>query len=171
MATKSAKRKVEAALEPELATTLPEFVLTDFRVLKIMCERFRAPEESRRGSYTIATNAEKVDIPEIGEDRIGTITYSLAITGNTRKEVEDEKDIDPQKSFTIEILAEGKFDVHGAFNPQDSAQMAELLRPTLALVHALCVHHSRVEADSLGFRSVRPSYAVRNMPAPTLELL
>lgn len=142
-----------------------ELILSEFRIVKCVSERFRAPEDARIGTYKLAAEANQADFPEdLTVLRSGKATYSMTLAGSTKDE-----DHTVIKSFSIHIESEGKFDIHGDFDPNDEAKYPLLLAPVLSIMHALCIHHARVEADSMGYRSVRPSYQVRNRPMPILE--
>lgn len=143
-----------------------ELILTDFRISKMVAERFATPEESRSGTYRIEAKAEQASFPDLEVSRDGTVSYTLNLIGKKQKS-EDESD--SSLSFSISINAEGKFEIYGDLDTEDGEQCASVLEPIILLMHGLCVHHARAEADSLGYRSIHPSYQPRNRQRPVLE--
>lgn len=146
-----------------------ELILKDFRVSKLVSERFLAPEKARVGTFSVKSDAKKAIFPDNLElSRAGMVTYSLGLTGYTRIKT-DEGSETKEKSFSIEIEAEGRFETLGDLDLDDASLCASALRPIILLVHGLCVHHARTEADNMGYRSVRPDYQVEDMPDPILQ--
>ena len=146
-----------------------ELILKDFRISKILSERLLAPEQAKIGTFTINSDAKKAVFPENLEvSRAGMVSYNLSVTGFTKVKGEAGEE-SKEKSFSIEIEAEGRFETVGTFDLDDELTCAAALRPVILLIHALCVHHARAEADSMGYRTVRPDYQIKNMPNPILE--
>jgi hypothetical protein len=153
------------------ASERSEFILADFRVSKVVAERFRAPEAARSGTYSINSSADTVKFHVLESKRTGSVTYSLTVVGRTNSKADDQDGNAPTKSFSIAIEAEGRFEIFGPLDTTDEVQCAVLLEPVLILMHGLCVHNARAEADSMGYRTIRPSYQARNMSKPLLEAI
>lgn len=99
---------------------------------------------------------------------MGMLTFSLEVTGNAEGENGDSP---TTKSFSVIINAEGLFEVHGPLDLKDEAKCASLIGPIIEIMYALSVQHARTEADSMGYRSVRPAYQARNRSKPLLEYI
>jgi hypothetical protein len=171
-----ARPKSKPGINETLAATTAksersELVLTDFRVSKVISERFLAPETARVGTYSLDSAADQVIFPDIEVKRVGSLTYRLAIVGRTRTKDSEPGSEPAVKSFSISIEAEGIFEVFGKPDLSDEVACAVLLEPVLVLVHGLCVHQARAEADSMGYRTIRPSYQAQNAGKPQLSAL
>lgn len=144
-----------------------EFILSDFRVSKTVSERFCAPEEAKIGTFSVHSETHEIVFPsKTGPLQLGKLTFSLELIGKRKEEDEESPD---GKSFSVKISAEGLFEVHGPLDLKDETKCGVLIVPIIDLMYALCVQHGRAEADSMGYRSVRPSYQVRNRTKPILE--
>jgi hypothetical protein len=144
-----------------------EFILADFRVSKVIAERFRAPEDARKGTYRLTASTGDLVFSEPNTvPQMGVITFTLNVDGST---MSDDDPPSKVKSFSVHIESEGRFEIVGDVDTEDRTQCEGLVEPIISLMHALCVNTARTEADSMGYRSVRPSYQPKNRPKPKIH--
>jgi hypothetical protein len=145
-----------------------ELILADFRISKVIAQRFRAPEDARTGTYKLSAKTGNVVFSEADENTkpMGVLFLTLSVDGSTTSSEDSAAKV---KSFSIIIESEGRFEMHGDIDVNNESQCASLLEPIIDLMHCLCVHTARAEADSMGYRSVRPAYQTKNRPKPKLS--
>jgi hypothetical protein len=157
----AARKSAPLKVRPEIAAP-PEFVLTDFRVVKTTAERYLPNEIAAKGFYELSTTLGDIIVPSEGEAPFGLVTYTVTLAGS--KQTDAAEGSVSEKSFLVEIELEGKFNVYDCGSPSRDDVKA-LLPPVIQQLRVIAVDKMRSAVSDMGYHGVRPALGARNVRA------
>lgn len=166
VAKKPAARRAASLKDQTKSGALQEFVLTDFRVVRLLAERFLPNEAAAKGIYQISTDIGPINAPGSGEPPVGMVNYTVKLAGFKKADTEASGD---EKSFLVEIELEGKFNVYECpvCTPADIERM---LPPIIQQLHVIAIDKMRGAVSDLGYHGVRPNLGARNVRTPVEKI-
>lgn len=170
-AIKSRNKRPEALKPDPVVESTFEMILVDFRVTKLVAERFIEPENAKIGTFAMEIADGSISVSNLADESEFRILYTVTITGNKVDVVDSVRTTGP-KSFSISASVEGKIECAGV-KPGVEQNMAAIKQSSIEVVrvlHALTVNCIREEASQMGYRSVRPSLGLRLKQMPQLDI-
>lgn len=154
MDSKSTKRpKTKGA---SLEASKFDLILKDFRLTSSSTERFLSPENAKSGSYKLKMELINVVTPTGKKPGPFVVTMTVHLEGFKSSDITEEKNTQPEKSFSAKVAAEGLFKLVGPERSCDENELLQMTVKAISEVHILVVDKLRSIVADLGYKNVRP---------------
>lgn len=166
---KSASRKA-----PTLKSAPYILRLLDFRTIALHCERFCAPEDAPKGRLE-SEGRVQIEVSAI-EERDGKSFQSVIVTltvktVGVRAQLNNREKVDSDRSFVIDLRAEGMFSVKGGTIGSKDDISADRMKEMIAQCYPLAISRVRDAVNDLGFRNARPTLGVASDFVPVVTAM